>query len=40
LEIANVKRVEALGAIAQLRSCSVEQVMEALEIGLKTETDV
>jgi hypothetical protein len=40
LEMANVKRVEALGEIAQLRGCLIEQVMEALEIELKTETDV
>lgn len=36
LEIANVKRVEALGKIAQLRNCAIEQVMESLEIGNKT----
>ena len=37
LEIANVKRVQALGELAHLRGCSIEQVMEALEIGIKTD---
>lgn len=32
LEIANVKRVEALGELAQLRDCSIEQVITALGI--------
>jgi hypothetical protein len=37
LEIANVTRIEALGELAQLRGCSIEQVMEALEIGSRTD---
>ena len=32
LETANVTRVESLGELAQLRNCTIEQVMEALEI--------
>ena len=35
LEVANVKRVEVLGELAQLRGCAIEQVMEALGIGIK-----
>jgi chromosome segregation and condensation protein ScpB len=36
LEIANVERVvKALGELAQIRGCSIEQVMEALDIKLK-----
>jgi hypothetical protein len=37
LEIANVKRVAALGELAQLRDCSIEQVMEALGIGTRSD---
>jgi hypothetical protein len=34
LEMANIKRVEALGEIAQLRNCAIEQVMESLDINI------
>lgn len=36
LEIANVKRIEALGKLAQLRDCSIEQLMNSLGIGTTT----
>jgi hypothetical protein len=32
LETANVVRVEALGKIAKIRGCTIEQVMESLEM--------
>ena len=32
LEIANVERIKALGELAHLRGCSIEEVMEALDI--------
>jgi hypothetical protein len=34
LEKANVPRIEALGMLAQMRGCSIEEVMESLGIGL------
>ncbi|GEM_PF-1013651 len=40
LEMANVERVKALGKLAQIRGCSMEQVMFALDIKIKTELDV
>ena len=40
LEMANVERVKALGELALLQGCSIEQVMEALDIKSKTEGDV
>jgi hypothetical protein len=33
IEIANVVRVEALGKIAKIRGCTIEQVMESLEMS-------
>ncbi len=33
LEKANVGRVEALGKIAKIRGCTIEQVMESLEMS-------
>lgn len=40
LEMANVKRLEALGELAQLRGCSIEVVMESLDIGHSAGADV
>lgn len=37
LEIANLKRIEALGELAQLRGCGIEQMMATLGIGNKTD---
>lgn len=37
LEKANVPRIEALGKLAALRGCSIEQVMESLGIGFAVD---
>ena len=37
VEQANVPRIEALGKLAAMRGCAIEQVMESLGIGLGTD---
>ncbi|NET48043.1 MAG: hypothetical protein F6K09_04805 [Merismopedia sp. SIO2A8] len=39
LEMANVNRVKALGELAHLRGCSIEDVMDALDIRPRAEAD-